>query len=430
MSDIYTRALERLDAAARIIDAPPEVVERLRRPKQILEVSIPVRMDDGSLKGFTGFRCRHNDVRGPGKGGIRFHPNVTSEEVRALAFWMTFKCACVGIPMGGGKGGVIVDPRALSLAELERLSRGYFRAISSVVGPLQDVPAPDVYTNERIMAWMMDEYAQIVGRREPGVITGKPVSLGGSLGRDDATARGGYHCLQQIQRQHGWDPAATTVAIQGFGNAGQHFAALAAADGYKVVAVSDSRGAVFDASGLDVDAQIETKLTTGRIAGSSITNEALLELDVAVLVPAALENVITEANAPQVRAKVVLELANGPTTGEADRILHEAGTLVVPDILANAGGVTVSYFEWTQNQSGLAWPLDHVHERLEAIMSSAHRNVDALRAQTGCDMRTAAYAVALRRLSDAYAAMGTEKDYARSDHLAGAESWRRLGGNA
>ena len=416
MSDIYQEAVARLDLATRVVDVEPEIVERLRRPKQFLEVSIPVRMDDGSLRVFTGFRCRHSDLRGPGKGGIRFHQDVSPAEVRALAFWMTFKCACVGIPMGGGKGGVIVNPKELSLGEIERLSRAYIRAVAREIGPEQDVPAPDVYTTPQIMAWMMDEYSTIVGKRSPAVITGKPVSVGGSLGRDDATGRGGYYCLKEIERQRGWDAKNITVAIQGFGNAGQHFARLAHGDGYKVVAISDSRGGCHQPEGLSIAHQMAAKESTGRIdvgKGKEISNDALLELDVDVLVPAALENVLTKSNAGNVKANVIIELANGPTTGEADQILHEAGTLVVPDILANAGGVTVSYFEWTQNMAGFSWTLEEVHTRLRDIMSREFLEVYGLRESKKCDMRTAAYGTALRRLAEAYRSMGTEKDFVR-----------------
>jgi glutamate dehydrogenase (NADP+) len=416
MRDIYQEAVARLDMATNVVDVEPEIVERLRRPKQFLEVSIPVRMDDGSLRLFTGFRCRHSDLRGPGKGGIRFHQNVTPAEVRALAFWMTFKCACVGIPMGGGKGGVIVNPKELSLGELERLSRGYIRAVANAIGPERDVPAPDVYTTPQIMAWMMDEYSTIVGKRSPGVITGKPVPIGGSLGRDDATARGAYYCLREMQRQKEWDPKDISIAVQGFGNAGQHFAHLAHGDGYKIVAISDSRGACYKADGLSIAHQLAVKRVDGRIditRGKEISNEELLELDVDVLAPAALENVITGENAGKVKARFVIELANGPTTGEADAILHEAGTQVVPDILANAGGVTVSYFEWAQNLSGFAWSLEDVHARLREIMSREYLEVHALMESKGCDMRTAAYGTALRRLAEAYRSMGTEKDFVR-----------------
>ncbi len=412
--DIFAKAIARLDNAARHADIHPETVNRLRHPKQFLEVSIPVRMDDGTQRVFTGFRCRHDDTRGPGKGGIRFHPNVSAAEVKALAFWMTCKCATVGIPMGGGKGGIIVDPHKLSKKELERLSRGYMRAVAHNVGPDVDVPAPDVYTNATIMAWMMDEYSTIVGKHSPAVITGKPVELGGSLGRGDATGRGGFYCLRELATRRNWNPADKTIAIQGFGNAGQHFAQLASQVGYKVTAISDSRGAIHDPAGLDIDQQIQTKTTTGRLAnaGSTITNEALLELSVDILVPAALENVITESNAANIGASVVVELANGPTTAPADQILHNAGTLVIPDILANAGGVTVSYFEWAQNKSGYAWTLEEVHERLNTIMAREFNAVHDLMDTINTDMRTACYAHALNRLAKAHEVKGTAAMFA------------------
>jgi len=413
--DIYASAIERLDLAARFSDAAPETVERLRRPKQLLEVSIPVRMDDGSLRIFIGFRCRHDDMRGPAKGGIRFHPGVSRGEVMSLAFWMTFKCATVGIPLGGGKGGIIVDPRELSTAELERLSRGYVRAVVEAIGPQIDIPAPDVYTNARIMAWMMDEFSVIVGKRSPAMITGKPIALGGSLGRDDATARGGYYIIKDMEREQGWAPPTTTVAIQGFGNAGRHFARLVDADKYRVIAISDSRGGVYNPDGLDITKQIEVKATTGRLDptdGDEITNAALLELECDILVPAALENVITRSNAGRIRAKVILELANGPLTGEADDVLHKAGVLVLPDILANAGGVTVSYFEWVQNQSGYYWTLVQVHERLQEIMVREYRAVVALAKAKQIDLRTACYTTALNRLAEAHESLGVEKDFA------------------
>ncbi|MGD1915305.1 MAG: Glu/Leu/Phe/Val dehydrogenase [Phycisphaerales bacterium] len=396
-------ALPRLDLAAKHSRAKAETVERLKHAERFTEVGSPVQMDDGSTKMFTGFRCRYNTVRGPAKGGIRFHPDVSSAEVRALAFWMTFKCATVGIPLGGGKGGVIVDPRGLSERELERLSRGYMRGMADVLGPDIDVPAPDVYTNATIMGWMSDEFDTIKRGRYPGVITGKPVSRGGSLGRDDATARGGFVCLQEIEAKRGWNPKEITVAIQGFGNAGQHFARLADSVGYKVVAVSDSRGGIYDENGLDVKATIDTKNSTRRLpeVGRSVTNEELLELGVDVLVPAALENAITRDNAHDVKAKVLIELANGPLTKEADEILAQTDALVVPDILANAGGVTVSYFEWCQNISGYYWNLETVHERLGDIMSSAFNSVYDLMESEGVPMRTACYAHALNRLAEA-----------------------------
>jgi len=420
--EIYASAIERLDVAARFSDAAPETIERLRRPKQLLEVSIPVRMDDGSLRIFTGYRCRHDDMRGPAKGGIRFHPGVSRGEVMSLAFWMTCKCATVGIPLGGGKGGVIVDPRELSTAELERLSRGYVRAVVDAIGPQLDIPAPDVYTTPRIMAWMMDEFSTIVGRRSPGVITGKPIALGGSLGRDDATARGGYYIIKDMEKDEGWAPPTTTVVIQGFGNAGMHFARLADADKYKVVAISDSRGGVYNPDGLDIAKQIEVKAKTGRIdlsQGDEITNEKLLELECDILVPAALENVITRQNAGRIHAKVILELANGPLTGEADDVLHKAGVVVLPDILANAGGVTVSYFEWTQNQAGYYWSLEEVHEKLQKIMVREYRGVASLAKNKSIDLRTACYTRALNRLAEAHECLGIQSDFAPAEVFKG-----------
>jgi glutamate dehydrogenase (NADP+) len=332
---------------------------------------------------------------------------------------MSLKCAVVDIPFGGGKGGVEVDPRQLSLAELERLSRGYVRAIADIIGVDRDVPAPDVYTNARTMAWMADEYSTITRHLEPGVITGKPVGRGGSLGRDDATARGGYLVLKEIEKKRGWQPERITVAVQGFGNAGQHIARLLHADGYRIVAISDSHGGVFHPDGLDAPQAIADKRAHGRLpeppGSRRVSNEELLELDVQVLVPAALEDQITEQNADRVRAQVVLELANGPTTAAADEILHEKGTLVVPDVLANAGGVTVSWFEWLQNRAGVYWTLDEVHTRLRERMQEQFRIVTARTEELKSPMRTAAYALALERLGTALTAGGTEADFARVD---------------
>lgn len=418
--DVFSDALNRLEAAAVHAAVDPETVLRLRQPKMFVEVSIPVRMDDGTLRVFTGFRCRYDDSRGPAKGGIRFHQDVSPSEVRALAFWMTFKCSVMGLPFGGGKGGVIVDPKTLSMAELERLSRGYMRGIAHLVGEDVDVPAPDVNTNPLIMAWMSDEFAVITGRREPGVITGKPVPVGGSLGRDDATARGAWYALQELQKKLGWSPKADgkTCAVQGFGNAGEFFARFAQQEGYRVVAISDSKGGVFNPGGLDVEAQIRAKKSTGKVDVASpgcraISNAELLELDVDVLAPAAIENVITGANAARVKARVVLELANGPVTSEGDRVLNEKGVAVVPDILANAGGVTVSYFEWTQNKSGFYWTREEVHQRLQQVMSREFNAVYELSRARKIDMRTAAYAHSLARLGGALEAAGNSKTYKR-----------------
>ncbi|HEY3266628.1 MAG TPA: Glu/Leu/Phe/Val dehydrogenase [Armatimonadota bacterium] len=406
--DIFTDAIRRLDAAARHLDVDAEVLDQLRIPKSVLQVAIPVRMDDGSLRVFQGYRVRYSDARGPGKGGIRYHPQVSLSEVKALAFWMAFKCAVVGIPYGGGKGGIIVDPRLLSLTELERLSRGFIRQIAPVLGPDVDVPAPDVYTNSTTMAWMMDEFSIISGRKELAVITGKPLELGGSLGRDDATGRGGYYCIKEMEAAEGWNPRDISVAVQGFGNAGQHAARLLHADGYKVVAVSDSRDGWYKPNGLDIPAVIAAKVRTGRLVlpepdadAQPITNEALLELPVHLLAPSALENQITGKNAARIQAKVILELANGPTTSEADAILQKRGITVVPDILANAGGVTVSYFEWTQNRAGFYWSLDEVHGRLRAIMARSYHEVADTAKEKGTDLRTGAYVLALKRIAEA-----------------------------
>jgi len=422
--DVFADALKRLDAATLHANAHPETVARLRQPKQHLEVSIPVRMDDGNLRIFTGYRCRYDDTRGPAKGGIRFHQDVSAAEVKALAFWMTFKCACVGLPFGGGKGGVIVDPATLSSAELERLSRGYMRAIAWAVGVDVDVPAPDVNTGPLVMAWMADEYAAVVGHREPGVITGKPVAVGGSLGRDDATARGGYYILKELEQRLGLHTRAEprTVVIHGFGNAGENMAKLCSADpAYRVIAVSDYTGARFNPKGLNIKAMSEFKRTHHKLEPASeladgtreISNAELLELECDLLVPAAIENVITQANAPRVRAKAILELANGPLTPEADAILWERRIPVVPDILANAGGVTVSYFEWTQNKSGYYWTLPEVHERLQRRMAQEFSEMYEVASSKKLPMRTAAYVHALQRLAPALESTGTRRTYAK-----------------
>ena len=385
---LYAAAIARLDRAAVIAKANPETVSRLREPETLVQVSIPVRMDDGSLRIFQGCRVRHSTLRGPGKGGIRYHPSVTLDEVKALAFWMACKCAVVNIPYGGAKGGITVDPRQLSQMELERLSRGFVRAIADVIGPDIDIPAPDVYTNETIMGWMTDEYSRIRRQWIPGVFTGKPIALGGSLGRDDATGRGGYYCIQEISKRRSWSPAKTRVAIQGFGNAGQHVARLLHGDGYRIVAVSDSVAGIYRADGFDVPSLIETKTQTGKLPkAQSISNTQILETDVEVLIPAALENVITADNAAKIKAQAIIELANGPTTPQADKILYERGVMVVPDILANAGGVTVSFFEWAQNRQGFYWGLEDVHKRLKTIMSREFTAISELMEHHKTDMR-------------------------------------------
>ena len=417
---IFEDAIQRLDKAFEFADIDPEALEKLKHPKAIINVSIPVRMDDGSLRIFEGYRVRHDDTRGPTKGGIRYHPDVHLGEVKALAFWMTCKCAVVGIPFGGGKGGIIVNPKELSHMELERLSRSFIQQIADFIGPEIDIPAPDVYTNARIMGWMMDEYSKIKRQHSPAVITGKPIPLGGSLGRDDATGRGAYYCIKELEKKRNWDPNEITVAVQGFGNAGQHVARLLHNDGYKIVAASDSRGAIFKEEGFDIPSVIQMKNDSRQLKGvyctgsvcemiehDEITNEELLELPVDILIPAAMENQITGENAERIQAPVIVEVANGPTTSDGDTKLSNNGHLIIPDILANAGGVTVSYFEWVQNKNGYYWELDEVHERLQKIMAREFNAIYDLMENKNTDMRTAAYAHALSRIGEAIESQGT-----------------------
>ena len=407
------QALTRLEEAARHLQLDGDVLEKLKYPRETTKTRLMIRMDDGSRKSFMAWRCRYDDTRGPTKGGIRFHPEATMDEVETLAFWMTFKCAVMNLPYGGGKGAVQVDPHTLSKAELERLSRAYMQAFSHIIGPDRDIPAPDVYTNSMIMGWMADEYASIVGRVSPAVITGKPIALGGSLGRDDATARGGFYLLRHLETELGLSQGAT-VAIQGFGNAGTHMARLLAGAGYRIVAVSDSRGGVHAPGGLDVERLIAAKRNGSlkTLAGAgirTIEGEAITAVECDVLVPAAMENLIHEGNAADVRARVIVELANGPITPEADTILERKGVAVLPDILANAGGVTVSYFEWVQNRQGLYWTVEEIHSRLRAVMESEGRSVWDLARQRRIGVRTAAYVHALSRLAEAIEAHGTQQ---------------------
>ncbi len=423
----FEGAIRRLETALAHVEFADEVPDILRHPEASLLVSVRVRMDDGSLKVFRGYRVRHSTLRGPAKGGIRFHPAVNLDEVTSLAFWMTFKCAVLDLPFGGGKGGVAVDPKSLSRMELERLSRGYMRAIADFIGPEIDIPAPDVYTNPTIMAWMSKEYNRMKGHNTPSVITGKPVPLGGSLGRDDATARGGYYIVRDLAERRGLRPKEMTVAVQGFGNAGYHIARLLHGDGFRIVAVSDSRRAFYSKDGFDPEAVMAHKDAEGAVGPvrrqgegwvvvdhEEITNEKLLELDVDILVPAALENVITPENADRVRARYILELANGPVTSEADPILKSRGVTVFPDILANAGGVTVSYFEWVQNRTGLYWTLEEVHQRLRERMVGEYHKVEAIAEERDVDNRTAAYILALRRYVEAIKSLGTSDYFRRS----------------
>lgn len=411
---LLDNALVRLDEAAAHLNIDPDVIEKLKYARETTKVRLMIRMDDGSRKSFLAWRCRYDDTRGPTKGGIRFHPDSTADEVETLAFWMTFKCAVMNLPYGGGKGAVQVDPRKLSKAELERLSRAYIQAFARIIGPDRDIPAPDVYTNSMIMGWMADEYAQIVGQAEPAVITGKPIALGGSLGRGDATARGGYYLVRHLAEDLGLSQT-MRVAIQGFGNAGQHIARLLAADGHKIVAVSDSEGAVRADVGLHIDMLLDAKAqgksvasTVGQGGHESLRQDDLVGVECDLLVPAALENMIHDGNAASVKAKLVLELANGPVTPEADTILAGKGATVLPDILANAGGVTVSYFEWVQNRQGYYWPVEEIHERLRTIMEREGRAIWRVSRGKDVTMRTAAYVHALGRLAEAIEAHGTQ----------------------
>lgn len=416
MSEMLHEARKRLNAAASLLDIHPDVLERLKYPKETLAASIPVRMDDGSIKAFKAWRCRYDDTRGPTKGGIRFHPAVDMDEVMTLAFWMTFKCAVVNLPYGGGKGGVSVDTKKISKRELERLSRSYVHAFGRFIGPDRDIPAPDMYTNGIVMAWMADEYSKMADAPTPAVITGKPVALGGSVGRDDATGRGGYHVLRHLEKDLGLAPERTRVVLQGFGNASYHCARLLHADGYKIIGCSDSRSAIYDPDGFDPIAVLEHKLKNRTLEGAPsngklrvMTNAELLTQECDVLVPGALENQITKENANDIAAKVILELANGPTTTEADEILSaHNGVTVIPDILANAGGVTVSYFEWVQNKAGYYWQLDEVRNKLKLIMEPEARQVWNIKQEKGIDMRTAAYVHALDRIAQAVEAHGTK----------------------
>lgn len=402
----FDTARRQLDAAAEIIGLDAEVLELLRWPMREMHVTIPVKMDDGSVRAFHGFRVQYNDARGPNKGGIRFHPDETIDTVRALAAWMTWKTAVLDIPLGGAKGGVICNPKAMSPGELERLSRSYIRQAGRLLGLTKDVPAPDVYTNPQIMAWMADEYSFMQGHNDFGVITGKPLALGGSAGRGDATARGGIICIREAARMLGIDLLGKPAAINGYGNAGA-FAHKLAVEllGMKVVAVSDSKGGIINPDGLEHTALTEYKKRTGSVAGfpgsTPITDAELLELDVTVLIPAALEDEISCRNARNIRASIVAELANGPTAPEADKVLQERGIYLIPDLLCNAGGVTVSYFEMVQNASGWYWEEEAVHRQLEKKMTAAIRTVHQTAGQYGVDNRTAAMIVAIRRVAEA-----------------------------
>lgn len=402
--------MRQFDIAAERCGLDPGLREVLRRPRRALSLSLPVKMDDGSIHVFEGFRVQHSNARGPCKGGIRYHPNVTFDEVQALATWMTWKCAIANIPFGGAKGGIICDPHRLSKAELERLTRRYAYEISPIIGPDRDIPAPDVYTDSQVMAWIMDTYSMTHGSSAPGVVTGKPTFLGGSYGRNEATARGCLFVIRSACEVLGIKLNRATVAIQGFGNAGGIAAELLAQQGTTIIAVSDSHAGVLNRGGLNVPALIEHKAKTGSVSNfphsDPICSEDLLELQCDILIPAALENQITLQNVDNIRAQIVCEAANGPTTPDADAVLHDRGIMVIPDILANAGGVTVSYFEWVQDLQELFWDEDDVNRRLERVMVKAFADVHATAKQYDVDMRIGAYILAIDRVAQATTTRG------------------------
>ena len=397
---------QQIDRCAEILDLSPDITAMLKTPMRELHVALPVRMDDGSIKIFQAFRVQYNDARGITKGGIRFHPDETVDTVRALAAWMTWKCALLDLPLGGAKGGVVCNPKEMSVGELERLSRAYVRSVFQFIGPEKDVPAPDVYTTPQIMAWMMDEYSAIAGKPQFGVITGKPLPIGGSPGRGDATARGGMYTIREAAKTLGIDLGKATVAVQGYGNAGYYAARLCSElFGSKIVAVCDSKGGVCCEAGIDPDAAYACKDQTSSVCNlpgmESISKEELLELDVDILIPAAIENVITDKNAPNIKAKIVAELSNGPTTPEADDILYRNGVHVIPDFLCNAGGVTVSYFEMVQDFYLYFWDETEVRERLDKKMTAAYHSVLNTSREYKINMRQAAYVRAVERVVEA-----------------------------
>lgn len=419
--NVFEDAVKQLNQLGKMAGISKEILQMLSYPQETMTAALPVRMDDGSTQVFVGHRSRFSSILGPTKGGIRFHPNVTVDEVKALALWMTIKCALVNLPYGGGKGGIEVDPKKLSRMELERLSRAYMRAMANVVGPKRDIPAPDVYTNARIMGWMCDEYEFLKKEKSPAVITGKPIILGGSLGRDEATGRGGYLINEFWGQQKQWDPKNMRVAMQGFGNAGYNMARLMVQQGYKIVAISDSKGGIVAEEGLDIESIYQYKQETKSLKAvyckgsvcedqthDKISNADLLELDVDILVPAALESVITTENADRIKARYIVELANGPITSDASAILDKKGIEVMPDVLANAGGVVVSYFEWVQNLQGYRWPLDEVREKLHKTLELAFQEMWEIHTKESMNLRSAAYAVALRRIGGAISAHGTQ----------------------
>lgn len=401
-NDPFIGAQKQLEKVKKLINLEDNIFEQLKSPQKFLEVSIPVKMDNGSVRVFKGYRSQYNNSRGPYKGGIRFHPQVNESEVKALSMWMALKTAVVGIPLGGGKGGVIVNPKELSATELEKLSRGYIQGIYKLIGPTVDVPAPDVYTDPKIMGWMLDEYEKLTGGGAPGVITGKPLSIGGSKARSYSTAQGGFYVLQQAVKKLKLKDL--RVAVQGFGNAGATMAKIVAGNGYKVVAVSDSRGGIYNAEGLDMEKLSEHKEKTGSVVNfteAKNIEEDILSQEVDILILAALENSVTLENADKIKAQLIIELANGPITAEGDEILSRSGAIVVPDILANAGGVAVSYFEQVQNAYGYYWEEKDILEKLEKIMVESFGEVWSRKEKYNSDMRTGAYALAVERIAQA-----------------------------
>jgi len=401
---LFDAMLQEFEVAAKILNLEPGIWRLLTNPKRQIIVSCPVQMDNGEIVVYTGYRVQYNITLGPAKGGLRYHPGVTLDEVTTLAAWMTWKCAIAHIPFGGGKGGIIVDPNLLSKRELEALTRRYISEIVDAIGPDKDVPAPDVNTNEQTMAWIMDTYSMHVGHTETAVVTGKPVALGGSLGRREATGRGVMICAREAAKHAGFDIKGATIGVQGFGNVGSISASLLSQIGAKIVAVADWKGGVFNSKGLDIPALLayagRNRTVAGFTGGEPLTNDELFKADLDILIPAALENQITMANAPGVRAKVVVEGANGPTTPDAHNHLHERGIFVVPDILANSAGVTASYFEWVQDRHGYFWTEKEVNERLEFKMMEAFAAVRQASMDYNVDMRTAAYIVAIKRVAD------------------------------
>jgi glutamate dehydrogenase/leucine dehydrogenase len=400
----FKSAMQQLQNAAKILNLDEKTLAVLSKPQRVISVSIPVKMDNGKTQVFQGFRVQYNDARGPFKGGLRYHPQVNMDEVKALAFWMSIKNAVVGVPYGGGKGGIAVDPKKLSKGELEKLSRKFIDLIYKYIGPQVDVPAPDVNTTPEIMGWMVDEYSKLVGKFTPAVITGKPLALGGSQGREEATGFGGVEILKQAAKAAKLKKGAT-VAIQGFGNVGSFFAELAVKNGFKVVAVSDSKSGIYDKNGLKVEQVLKFKKETGALKGFpgavEVTNQKLLELPVDVLVPAALENQIHKGNARKIKAKVIVEMANGPTASEADTILAKRGVWVIPDVLANSGGVATSYLEWSQNLSGMYWTREEVLKKLTSFMVQAWHDVQKTREEYKTDFRNASFILAIKRIAQA-----------------------------